>query len=212
MNYQTSLIVDDHVLFADGLANYIHKIAPHVQCSITKDVAEAMDLLEVMIFDFVFIDIHLANAKGLEVINALKLKGSNAFVIAMSGDNNAFFVRSMLNAGAASFISKATNDDELKTAVQHVLSGRAYVPAWLAVAESTPEEKLNALSPRLLQVAGFVVLGKTNKEIALLQDVTEQTIKTQKETLFEKTGVSNTTEFTNMYSHALRNLKDISHD
>jgi DNA-binding NarL/FixJ family response regulator len=42
--------------------------------------------------------------------------------------------------------------------------------------------------------------------------VTEQTIKTQKETLFEKTGVSNTTEFTNMYSHALRNLKDISHD
>lgn len=207
MQYTTCLIVDDHLLFTKGLEIYILEIEPRTQCFYAKDGSEAIDMLSQMAFDFVFIDVHLGDVNGVEVVKDVHAKSPNSFCIAMSGDNNVFLARAMVKAGARSFILKSSDADELRNAIGNVLKREPYVPEWLMNAAPSLEDELNDLPPRLFEIVKMIVAGESNKVIALTQDISEDTVKSQIKRLYAKLGVSTRSEFMAKYATALRNLE-----
>jgi len=58
-----------------------------------------------------------------------------------------------------------------------------------AATETLPEPDLSALSPREVEVARAVSEGKTNKEVAIVLDISERTVKAHLGAVFEKLGV-----------------------
>jgi DNA-binding NarL/FixJ family response regulator len=57
---------------------------------------------------------------------------------------------------------------------------------------------LEALSPREVQVLRLVAEGKTSKEIAVLLDLREQTVRSYRKTMMKKLGVNNVAGLTQL--------------
>jgi len=64
-------------------------------------------------------------------------------------------------------------------------------------ARQTPK-LLEALSPREVQVLRLVADGKTSKEIAVLLDLREQTVRSYRKTMMKKLGVNNVAGLTQL--------------
>ena len=207
MKHTTCLVVDDHLLFTKGLEAYILEVDPTIQCFYAKDGLEAIAMLNQMVFDFVFVDVHLGDVSGVEVIKTIQATSAAAFCIAMSGDDNVFLARAMVKAGARSFILKSMGALELRRAIEKVLKKEPYVPEWLLNAPPSLEDELSELPPRLLEIVKMIVMGEPNKVIALNQNITENAVKSQIKRLYAKLDVSTRTEFMAKYATALRNME-----
>jgi len=68
----------------------------------------------------------------------------------------------------------------------------------------TGSSALDGLSPREQQVLRLVADGKTSKEIAVLLELREQTVRTYRKTMMKKLGISNVAGLTQLaLSHGL---------
>ena len=207
MSHQNCLIVDDHLLFAKGLERYIHDLNVTIECTFASDKTEALKYLSQINFDFIFIDIHLGDTNGIEVLQFAREKNSSSYCVAMSGDQNIFLARNMLHAGASNFVLKSLNRNELHKTLDDVINKRSQIPTWVIMPSSTPEDQLNNLSPKLLEISKLIANGDSNKQIANKLNVTENTIKTQIKRLYEKLNVSKRAEFITKFSSALQNVE-----
>ena len=61
-----------------------------------------------------------------------------------------------------------------------------------------PHSALEVLSPRELQVLRMVAEGKTSKEIAVMLDLREQTVRSYRKTMMKKLGVNNVAGLTQL--------------
>jgi len=66
------------------------------------------------------------------------------------------------------------------------------------LAAKTAPQALEALSPREVQVLRMVAEGKTSKEIAVLLDLREQTVRSYRKTMMKKLGVNNVAGLTQL--------------
>jgi two-component system nitrate/nitrite response regulator NarL len=207
MKNRTCLIVDDHILFAQGLTDFIARIDRTIHITAVTGYAEAQQALREIVFDYVFVDIHLGDKNGRGIVETSLRRNREAFCIAISGDENTYLAKSMIRSGAKCFISKASSEIELQQAIAQVLDYKISVPAWLLEKSISQEDKLCALPKRLLEISHLIVSGASNKEIAMTQSVTENSVKSQIKRLYAKTDVSNRAEFASRFASALRNLE-----
>ena len=209
MQFINCLIVDDHPLFAKGLESYILETEPSAQCFWVKNCFDAIDTMQQMAFDFVFVDIHLGNENGTIVVKEARQKSPESFCVAMSGDDNVFLARQMIKEGASSFISKALTDEHLCNAIVDVINKKSSLPDWLLNAPPSLEDELNELPSRLFEIVIMIVGGENNKVISLAQGITEDAVKSQIKRLYAKLDVSTRTEFMAKYAAALRNMEKL---
>lgn len=97
-----------------------------------------------------------------------------------------------LKKGAAGYICKDVSPSELVTAIRMVAAGRKYIPDEIAqlLSENLGQEDL---TPTEADVLGKIVGGMSNKEIAFALDISENTVKTHVQNIFDKIGVSDRT-------------------
>lgn len=101
-------------------------------------------------------------------------------------------IRRALKKGAAGYICKDIEPDELVKAIHTVSVGRKYIPDEIAqvLSEHLGQEDLTATESNVLRM---IVGGMSNKEIAFALDNSENTIKTHVQNIFGKIGVSDRT-------------------
>jgi len=125
----------------------------------------------------------------------------------MYDDENS--VVSAIRSGARAFILKKASDTDLLEALRMVARGGAYLSPQVSDRllsriqkgdlESRPAPSaLEVLSPRELQVLRLVAEGKTSKEIAVLLDLREQTVRSYRKTMMKKLGVNNVAGLTQL--------------
>ncbi len=97
-----------------------------------------------------------------------------------------------LKKGAAGYICKDVERDELLKAIRTVATGKKYIPADIAqiLSENIGKEELTQTEETVLRM---IVGGMSNKEIAFALDVSENTVKTHNQNIFGKIGVSDRT-------------------
>jgi two-component system, NarL family, response regulator len=109
---------------------------------------------------------------------------------ALRGDEDVY--RSLLRAGATTFLSKGTPDEELVRTIRDVHSGGRPIPPDVA-RKLADRLTWNALSPRETEVVKLIADGLRNKEIAAALHISEETVQGHVKNILAKLGVNDRT-------------------
>lgn len=193
-------LVDDHTLFRTGLRGLL---SMRDDFNVVADVGsgeEFLHVLETTDIDVVFMDISMPGIDGVETTRrALQARPDlRVITLSMYGDDHYYTL--MLESGAAGFVLKDSDIEEVYSAVDAVMQGDSYFSeallgtftrnmSRLATTDTSGEE---ALSEREVEILVEVCRGLSNQEIADKLFISKRTVDKHRANILEKTGCKNT--------------------
>jgi DNA-binding NarL/FixJ family response regulator len=203
------LLVDDHKIMRDGLKAILAQGEEFHVVGEAENGADAVQAAKRLRPDVVLMDIGLPGLNGVETTAEILRHHPDCKIIILSMYDDENSVVSAIRSGARAFILKKASDTDLLDALRTVARGGAYLSPQVSDRflhriqkgdlESTKAPAgLESLSPRELQVLRMVAEGKTSKEIAVMLDLREQTVRTYRKTMMKKLGVNNVAGLTQL--------------
>jgi len=196
------LLVDDHKLMRDGIRSILERGSEFRVVGEAETGTEAVQFCKKSHPDLVVMDIGLPGMNGIEATTEIVRHSpqTRVLILSMYDDENA--VVGALRSGARAFVLKKASSADLVDALRVVARGGSYLSSQVSdrllvriqTGDLQPGIKplpLDALSPREIQTLRLVAEGKSSKDIAVLLDLTEQTVRTYRKTLMKKLGVNN---------------------
>ena len=176
-------LIDDDAAVRDSLSLLISTVGLRVQPWATPQAFLAE-------FDrngigAIVLDVRMPGVSGLTVLDTLIADGVDQPVIMLTGHGTVEMCRRAFKSGAAEFLEKPVDDqqllDTLQAAVRQHVKSRARNRA-----DRDARERFSQLSDREREVLGLIVAGLTNKEIGRALGVSPRTVETHRAHLFTK--------------------------
>ena len=164
---------------------------------------EPLNFIEAYSVDVVLLDIDFPISKGLELSRGISRHYPNTRVIMLSPFFNDEELFETIKTGAAAYIDKRTNAKDLISTIRKVSRGEYPINdsiiARPAIAERVlkqfqeialvglVKEKVAApLTTREIQILSYIASGNTNKQVAYVLGISEQTIKNHVSAILRK--------------------------
>lgn len=202
------VIVDDHELFAQGLALLLENRAGDrfTVGGATTRVEEAAALVDSCAADLAIIDLAMPPLGGAAAIRQVKQRRPATRVLALSGSDDLALAERALRAGADGFLPKSADPDVLIAPLLTVASGLRVMPAplldaLLASARKPPDELLERLDTQDRALWVLIARGLETSDIAARLYVSERTAKRMVATLLHKLAVPNRIEAAALAGH-----------
>src|SRR5437899_1730806 len=203
------LLVDDHKIMRDGIRAILSRGDEFRVVGEAENGADAVQFVKRVRPDLVLMDIGLPGLNGVETTAEILRHHPECKIIILSMYSDENSVVSAIRSGARAFILKKASDTDLLDALRMVARGGAYLSPQVSDRlltriqkgdlESKPAPSaLETLSPREVQVLRMVAEGKTSKEIAVMLDLREQTVRSYRKTMMKKLGVNNVAGLTQL--------------
>lgn len=141
----------------------------------------------------VLLDVRMPGMDGLEVQRELQARGSVLPVIVMTGHGDINVAVQAMKAGAVDFIEKPFEKAVLLSAMEEGFARIGHAERSRARGEEA-RVRLNALTPRELDVLQGLVRGHPNKTIAYDLDISPRTVEIHRANLMSKLGVASLSE------------------
>ena len=196
------LLVDSQGVYRRGMKQLIeHGIA---DCRVREtSKIQYSDLVEPV--DLVIIDSKSLDERSTEILEDAHDRNPKMRYAFMSASRNRADVLNCLSAGFHGYLHKLQPDGELISGISDLLSGRIYVPSWLAHdqergsgfdSSAAPSLELEAikLSRRQTEILPLLAKGMSNKEIARVLNIAEGTAKAHTTAVLRALGAHNRTE------------------
>jgi FixJ family two-component response regulator len=176
-------LIDDDAAVRDSLALLISTVGLRVQTWDRPDTFLAG--FDRQGIGAIVLDVRMPGISGLSVLDTLIAQGVDQPILMLTGHGTVEMCRRAFKAGAAEFLEKPVNDEQLLEALQqavrlHVKSRERHQADRLA------RERYAQLSEREREVLGLIVAGLTNKEIGRALDLSPRTVETHRAHLFAK--------------------------
>jgi len=203
MTSTTILIAEDHALLADALQLLLGAQPDMVCVGLAKDGEQAIALATTLRPDVLLLDLGLPRLDGLGVLEALSRAQLPTRVLVVTARLDEPSIRAALSLGAAGYLPKNENSDELLLAIRRVAQGKRYVSAEIAQlfvpdAQAAAPARLTPSETTILQMVGA---GLTSKEISQQLGISEATARKHRENMRRKLGIRNSAE---MAAYAIR--------
>jgi DNA-binding NarL/FixJ family response regulator len=189
------LLVDDHILFRDGLSRLL-ALEPDVEVvSGCGTIAEALETVGRRPVDIVLLDYDLGEDHGSHFISSARRAGFTGKVLMVTAGMTAKESSTALHLGASGIFLKHNSPGTLAKAVRLIMGGEIWVDPkviqLMADRVDQPEEERVSplLTEREQQVLRGIFEGLSNKEIGAQLGVTDGAVKATLQQLFQKTGV-----------------------
>ncbi len=203
------LLVDDHKIMRDGIKAILSRAEEFRVIGEAETGTDAVQFVKTHKTDMVLMDIGLPGLNGVETTAEIVRHCPDCRVVILSMYDDEHSVVSAIRSGARAFILKRASDTDLVDALRIVWRGGSYLSPQVSdrllarIQKGDLESKpaaaaLEGLSPRELQVLRMVAEGKTSKEIAVMLDLREQTIRSYRKTMMKKLGVNNVAGLTQL--------------
>jgi DNA-binding NarL/FixJ family response regulator len=203
------LLVDDHKIMRDGLRAILSRAEEFRVVGEAENGTDAVQAVKRQRPHLVLMDIGLPGLNGLETTAEILRCQPECKVVVLSMYDDEHSVVSAIRSGARAFILKKASDTQLLEALRMVAAGGMYLSpqvsdrllARIQKGDLSPRPMapvLAQLSPRELQVLRLVADGKTSKEIAVMLDLREQTVRSYRKTMMRKLGVNNVAGLTQL--------------
>jgi len=198
------LIVDDHAVVRRGLLAFL---ATEPDLDVVGDAAGGADALaqiarldaEGRCPDIVLMDLQMEPLDGIETTRRIRARHAGVDVVALTSFAEEERVRSALEAGAAGYVLKDADADEVVAAIRSVYAGAVQLDPAVArrlLASSGPPSRdaVGGLTARELDVLRQLGDGMANKEIAATLGLSERTVRTHVSSILGKLGLSSRTQ------------------
>ncbi|MDR3458509.1 MAG: response regulator transcription factor [Verrucomicrobiae bacterium] len=197
------LLVDDHPLVREGLANLINQQPDLEICGEAGNEPQALELIGQTLPDVAVVDLSLENGSGIELLKNIRVRhpGVKALVLSMHDEN--LYAERALHAGARGYIMKREAAKKVIAGIQAVHAGQLYVSEKIAAtmaekfvggkstAEASPIEQL---SDRELQVFELLGQGQSTRQISESLHVGFKTVQAYQARIKEKLQLANASE------------------
>lgn len=197
------VIADDHPLYREGVARSLSEDAGILVVGQAQDAPGAVELAERLAPDVVLLDISMPGGGGLAALRALMATPSPPKVAMLTASEEDDVVMQALKAGAMGYILKGVGSRELVGVVKDLARDQTYVSPMLAARllsamragqAPKPANPLDDLSRREEEILQLVAEGKSNKEVGLILDLQEKTVKHYMTSILQKLHVRNRVE------------------
>ncbi|MWJ27774.1 UvrY/SirA/GacA family response regulator transcription factor [Halomonas sp. ZH2S] len=197
------LIADDHHLVRTSIAHLLNSESDIKIVGEAQDGETAVSRARQLRPDIVLMDIRMPGIGGLEATRRIQRGMQDIKVLILTAHMEDSVARRLLEAGAAGFLSKGTQAEEMVTAIRQVFHGQRYISQEIALrlALSPFNENANPfiqLSHRELQIAMMIVNCQRVQEISDRLHLSPKTVNTYRYRLFEKLQVTTDVELTHM--------------
>ncbi|RON84949.1 response regulator transcription factor [Pseudomonas fluorescens] len=189
-----AIVVDDHPFIRSSVKMLLKQEQFEVVAE-ADNGADAVQLAREHAPDLIILDIAMPKLDGLEVISRISALGLSSKVLVLTSQSALFYSMRCMKAGAAGYISKTNDLDELIKAIKAVMDGYTFFPnlATSSVRRSdvdtTDLELIQSLSDRELTILQQLSNGLSNKEIGEAMLLSNKTVSTYKTRLIEKLKV-----------------------
>lgn len=205
------LLVDDHRLVRAGLRSILDGAGDMQVVGEAGDGGDALRIARQQQPDVALMDIHMPDGMGgIEATRRLLRQSPSVRVIALSQMSEDPLPAQLQEAGAVGYLTKGCPAQEMLDAVRAVYRGMPYIDAQLAQRRmvkswrGTAATPFEQLSSREMQVTLMILDGRRNKEIAASLSLSEKTVSTYRQRIYEKLEVRTDVDLTRLaFRHRL---------
>jgi DNA-binding NarL/FixJ family response regulator len=211
MNRTRILLVDDHPLFRQGIRWTLEAQHDMEVVGEVSDGQAAIQQADFLTPDVIVCDINLPGMNGLEVTRILRRRHPQCAIIVLTMHQDDEQLFNSIRVGAAAYATKDISPEELVSMVRRVGHGeylinenvlsRPFVASRvldefreLSQVDSATESVFSPLTPREVEILDCVARGNSNKEIARLLSISDQTVKNHITSILRKLAVNDRTQ------------------
>lgn len=197
------LLVDDHVLFRKGIASLLANRKDVTVVAEANDGLEAIRIARETLPDVILLDVNMPGQDGIETAKILKQEMPHIHIVMLTVSDDDTNLFEAIKNGAQGYLLKNLEPHELYKMLDKVRHGEAAISGAMAMkilrefsqppsrqAEQSGA-KVDELTQREIEVLEQVVTGASNKEIAEILHITENTVKIHLRNILEKLQVQN---------------------
>lgn len=205
------LLIDDNYEHLAGVRELLNLEGTFDVVGIATNVTVGLNLIKKYQPDIVLLDMNMPDRDGLQGIIDIEKLGLDTKILALSGYDDADLIFRAMKIGAKGYVLKTMASAQLIYAIEEVLNGKIYLPNALtsrffeyfqqtfrnenARAEIEKEENLlNELTQREEEVLELLTQGITYKGVANKLFISETTVKTHVNNIFQKLQVNDRTQ------------------
>ena len=189
------LIVDDHPLMRRGIRQLLEIDDSFNVVGEASSGTEAIGLANRLSPDVILLDLNMKGLSGLDTLHALRRDGVSARIIVLTVSDARNDVYALIDAGADGYLLKDSDPEELLAAIRHgAVHGDAFsaqVREYLHTRKDIvkSDDPFTTLTERELDVLQEVARGQSNKQIATVLHIFEETVKVHIRNLLRKLNV-----------------------
>ncbi len=204
------LLIDDNYEHVNGIKELLNLEGTFNVVSAATSVNVGVTLIKRHNPDIVILDMNMPERDGLQALQDIENLGLNTKVLVLSGYDDADLIFRAMKLGAKGYILKTMASAQLIYAIEEVLSGKIYLPLAIssrffeyfqktfrdetAANEVKEENFLDALTHREEEVLELLTQGVTYKGVANKLFISETTVKTHVNNIFQKLQVNDRTQ------------------
>jgi DNA-binding NarL/FixJ family response regulator len=197
------LVVDDHPIVRERLAELINQEPDLHVCGEAEDSREAIKAVESLQPDLAIVDITLKDTYGIELIKQLKETHPKLPMLVLSMHDESLYGERALRAGAKGYLTKQEATKKVITAIRTILAGEIFVSEKMAstilrkvAGSASPEgaSPTDVLTDRELEIFQLLGQGLGVKEIAENLFISVKTVEAHREHIKQKMNFKSSTE------------------
>jgi DNA-binding NarL/FixJ family response regulator len=198
------MVVDDHAIVRRGLLAYVDTVPTLRVIGEAADGQQALTQLRQWqtlgepMPDVVLMDLQMPRMGGVEATEAIVKTHPGVKVVVLSSFGEVERVHAALAAGAAGYLLKDADPDEVATAIRAAAAGEVHLDS--AVARqltrrmAAPHVGLTSLTVREREILTLVAQGHSNRDIAERLVISERTARTHVSNVLTKLQLSSRTQ------------------
>ena len=196
------LLVDDHELIRIGIRRLLQDVSGIKVIGEASTGEEAIKMAKEFIPDVVLMDVQMPGIGGLEATRKMIRHNPDIKILALTVCDDEPYPSRLLQAGAAGYITKGCDADEMIRGIRTVHSGQRYISSeiaqQLALKRFTKAEEspLDILSERELQIMLMITSGQKVQDISDKLCLSPKTVNSYRYRIFEKLNIHSDVELT----------------
>jgi two-component system response regulator DevR len=197
------MLVDDHDIVRDGIRALLERADDMVVCAEAATMRQAVNQADRSLPDVIIMDVRLPDGSGVEATREIRTAHPDIRVLMLTSfaDDQALFASIL--AGAAGYVLKQINAEDLLRAVRTVAAGDSLLDVSVTSRvlerlrsgkQLLRDERLARLSPQEERILQLVADGLTNKQIGDQLGLAEKTVKNYMSSVLSKLRVGRRAE------------------
>jgi len=194
------VIVDDHEIVRQGIWTILQGDSEFQVVGEAGDGKEALRIVRETQPDVTLVDVRLPEVSGIELCYHIQREVPQTQVLILTGYLDSNVVRECIRAGARGYVLKDVASTDLRRSIREVVRGESPVDPraarmmmhWLR--DGPKADAPDHFTLREIEILRLIAEGLTNREIAERLCLSENTVKTYVQGLYQKLDAHNRIE------------------